>query len=148
MNLFKTIYCNQYFELEPKGKAHEAQKMGTILSTIVLVLFMLSLFFISITFFPDFEKEMDRFFKKLFGRTSGRFIGKLVGLLLFVASYPIIRFTVGAASSYKKTIARFNLKSQKEKEQISKKGLWFFMSAVITVLIILFMVAIKLNFFD
>ena len=142
MNPFKALYCNQYYELEPKGKGNTAKKMGTILSTIALVLFLFSLFFLLITFFPDIEKDMDKFFRNAFGRRTGRAIGKFIALALFVIAYPLIRVTLGTEKSYQKTITRFNSKTQLEKEQISKKGLVFFVSSIITVVITIIVVMV------
>ncbi|WP_412983970.1 hypothetical protein [Pontimicrobium sp. IMCC45349] len=148
MNVFKALYCNQYYELKPQGKEDTAQKMGTILSTIALVLFLLSAFFLLMTFMPDFEKELYRFFKSAFGRRTGKAIGKFAGILCLLIGYPIIKFTVGTNKSYNTTITEFNNKSIEEQKQISKKGLKFFVSSVAIIIIVVIIMAIYHTVFD
>jgi hypothetical protein len=148
MNVIKALYCNQYYELKPKGKAHTAQKMGTILSTIALVLFLMSAFFLLITFFPDFEKSLSKLFRNAFGRRSGRVIGKFAGLLSFLVAFPVVKLCFGRDAIYKHTIREFNAKLALDQKQISTKGFRFFVSAVITIIVSVLVIAVKLNFID
>ncbi len=148
MNVFKALYCNQYYELEPKGKADMAKKIGTILLTIALVILLLALFFLLIAFFPDVERDLDKCFKRTFGNSNGKFIGRFVGLLLFAGVYPLIRYTIGKESNYQNIITEFNTKSKTEKANISRKGLWFFISAIVFLVISLIAVMVKINFMD
>lgn len=143
MNLLKTIYCNQYFELKQKGKEASARKNGTILTTLALVLVLFAIYILWITFFPDAERTMNRFVRKTIGRTSGRMLGKILALVLMTVSYLLIRYTLGTVKSYQKTITVFSKLSADEQERISKKGLKIFLMSIAFLGITLVSVLIK-----
>lgn len=143
MNPFKAIYCSQYKELKAQGKEETAQKNGTIICSLTLVLFMLGTFLLLIAFLPGFEKDMTRFFRDIFGRSGGKTIGKLSALVLFAASFPIIKFTVGRNSSYNKTIEKFDKLSELDQKSVTKKGLIFFLSSIGVMVLSVIAVMIK-----
>ncbi|WP_406684624.1 DUF3784 domain-containing protein [Seonamhaeicola sp. MEBiC1930] len=148
MNVFKALYCNQYYELEPQGKADTAKKMGTVLNAVAIMLILLSIFFLLLTFVPDFERELNKMFKSAFGRRSGRAVGKFVGLAIVALAFPVIRYTLGTEKSYQNIIAEFKSKSAEEQAQISKKGLQFFIRVIVLIAISFLMVIGKLILFD
>lgn len=143
MNPFKALYWNQYYELKQKGKAHVARKQGTLLATIATVLFIFGVFILLIVFVPDFEKEMNRFLRRSFGRNAGRAIGKISALLLILIIYPIINFTIGSSKSYYQNIVKLSLLSKDEQKEISKKGLKFFISSVIIMGVAMIAILVK-----
>lgn len=135
MNLFKAIYCNQYFELREKGKENAAQKNGSVLASIALMLFFISLAFILMIVFPDFDHAFERFFRDIFGRSAGKIAAKIVVVILFASSFLIIKLTLGRDSSYAKIINDFEALSAKEQRSVSKKGLIFFISSIVLVIV-------------
>ena len=145
MNLFGALYCNQYYKLKEQGKEHTAQKNGTILATVALVLFLFGLFMLLISLVPDFEREMNGIFRKVFGvrRSSGRAIGQIIGLLLFASAYPMVKFTVGPDNVYQRTISYFESLTETEQLAISKKGFQFFISSIVATAIGLLTVMIE-----
>lgn len=148
MNVFKALYCNQYYELEPKGKADTAKKMGTILNAVAIMLILLSIFFLLVVIIPDFDRALNKMFKSAFGRRSGRAVGKFIGLIIVALAFPIVRYTLGTERSYNKTINEFKSKSAQEQEAISKRGLKFFINVAIFLGVSFLAVVVKLVFFD
>jgi len=143
MNLLASIYCNQYFELKKKGKEASARYNGTILTTFALVLILFAIYIFMVTFFPDVEKEMNRFVRKTVGRTSGRMFGKILALVLMVIAYLSIRFTLGTEKRYQKIVQTFEKLPVSNQKQISKKGLQTFIAAIIFIGIALLALLIK-----
>lgn len=135
MNFFKAIYCNQYFELKEKGKENAAQKNGTTLASIALMLFFISFAFILMVVFPDFDHAFERFFRDIFGRKAGRIAAKIVVVILFASSFLIIKLTLGKNSSYTETIKKFETLTPQQQQSISKTGLIFFISSIVLVII-------------
>ena len=131
MNPLKRIYCNQYYELKAKGKAHMAMSMGTKLAGIALVFVTLGLFYFLLGAWPGFNDGFDDLSKDLFGRRSGRLVGKFVAGLFFLVCYFLVRFTLGRKSSYERTIAEFDALDQATREGISKSGLIIFVASVV-----------------
>jgi type IV secretory pathway component VirB8 len=143
MNIIKAIYCNQYAELLQKNKAYTAQKNGTILCAVIIIMSIIALIMLFVLFYPNFESNYSQFMQKIFGRHSGRFAGKILGIILFVVSYFVIKWTVGSDKSYNKTIAEYNQLSEFEKNQISSKGLKFILYTIGIFVLIIFVAAIK-----
>jgi len=143
MNSFKAIYCNQYYELLPQGKAHSTHKLGTILNTLVLILFVFSAGLLLYVFIPDFEDVIMDPLKKWFGRRNGKLVGKFLGVIIMFICYPIIRYTVGSTNSYDNTIKNFNSLHPIEKEKISKKGMQFFYRSFLILIISIVLAVLK-----
>ena len=122
MDLFKTLYCYQYYRLNKEGKEGNAQIMGNILSAIAFLLIVLSVYFLFVALFPDFEKDMMQELTKLFGRSSGKLFGKKILFVVFIAAYPLMKYIYGTDEAYKKTILEFNTYSEIEKSKLAKKG--------------------------
>ncbi|HOP22620.1 MAG TPA: hypothetical protein PK055_00610 [Gammaproteobacteria bacterium] len=133
MNLFKAIYCNQYFELKPKGKENSAKKNGTVLSAIALLLYFFSVFFILLLLFPDLGREIEGVFKDVFGRRTGRLAAKISVGVIMVLCFIIVKFTLDKDSVYNKTITEFESMSGEQQAKISKQGLIFFISSIVLV---------------
>lgn len=129
MNLLQALYCNQYHELKPKGKADLAIKNGTALTTIALVLNLLTIVFLLVLLVPDFADFMEDLMKDIFGRRRGRTIGMLIAGIPFLLLYPAIRFTMGRNASFERLVARFEDLPEARQEAISRRGkLYFFVS--------------------
>lgn len=129
MNLFKALYCNQYYELEPKGKGEEANMYGTRLLTIALVFNVISCFILLMLLSPDFLDWWDDLLKDLFGRRQSRVVGKLVALVPFVVVYPMVRFSLGTEANYSRLIERFKSLPAEDQKRISRKGLYYFLAS-------------------
>ncbi|MEM6686386.1 MAG: hypothetical protein AAF617_11440 [Bacteroidota bacterium] len=143
MNILASIYCNQYFELKKKGKEARARYNGTILTTFALVIVLFASYILMITFFPDAEKEVNRFVRKTVGRTSGRMFGKILAGVLMIVSYLSIRYTLGTEKNYQKMIQTFEQLPVSSQEQISKKGLQTFIATIIFIGIALLALLLK-----
>ena len=126
----KAIYCNQYYELKPKGKADRAKENGTVLSAVAVMLLVFAVFLITISFFPDVEKASRDLIKDVFGFRTGKSAGKILGLFLVFISWPFVRFTVGTEQSYQNTISTFEAMDAEEQQKVSKYGLWSFIAAI------------------
>jgi Mn2+/Fe2+ NRAMP family transporter len=127
----KAIYCNQYYELKPKGKEDLVKEYGTALSTVAVMLVLFAIYMTAISLFPDVEKVSRDIIKDIFGLQTGKSAGKILGLFLVFVSWPIVRFTVGTEQSYQSIIAEFDQLDAEEQQKVSKFGLWSFIGAVI-----------------
>lgn len=143
MNSLKSIYWYTYYELKQKGKAHNARKQGTLLTTVAILLFIMAVFFLLIVFMPDFEKDVNRFLKPYFGRNAGKFLGQIGALILLLIIYPIVNLTIGSSKSYYKYITENSLTSQDEQKTLSKKGIKNFFIPLILFFIALISLFIK-----
>ncbi|MCB0661936.1 MAG: hypothetical protein KDC24_04305 [Saprospiraceae bacterium] len=126
----KAIYCNQYYELKPKGKAHSAKENGTALSAVAVMLLVFATFLITISFFPDVEKASRDLIQDVFGIKTGKSAGKILGLFLVFISWPFVRYTVGTEHSYQETISAFEALGPEEQQKVSKYGLWSFVATI------------------
>lgn len=135
MNLLKAIYCNQYYELKPKGKAHAARTNGTGLVTVGLVLLVFALTTLLIIAFPDLGEYLENLLKEWFGVRSGRTIGRAAALIPFLIIYPLVKNTLGTTASYQATITQFESYSETRKKEISRLGMSFFFFCLISVAI-------------
>src|SRR5688500_12393192 len=107
MNLFQSIYCNQYAELKRNGRdATKARKNGIILIAAMLVLDVFLFMMLINTFAQDSAagKSMIKFFEQ-FG--SGRNTGKLLGAVLFFLIIGVVYITIGKQNYFDKTITKF-----------------------------------------
>lgn len=143
MNIFKAIYCNQYFELKQKGKEVQARYNGTILTSIALVLILFGTYIFLITWFPDIERAINRAIRKVVGRTTGRMMGKLIAFVFMVISYVVIRWTIGTQRNYEQLITTFDKMPIHDQEKISKKGLKAFIGTIVFIVISLIGLLVK-----
>ena len=130
MNVFKALYCNQYFELAPKGKADQAKFYGTRLLTVAVVINVITLAVLLMIASADFLDWWDDLLKDIFGRRRARQVGMIVALIPFLVVYPIVRFTLGREESYEATIQKFEEQSGADRKRISKKGLIYFLISI------------------
>jgi len=130
MNIFKQLYCNQYYELKPKGKAASAMANGTGLVTVALALYALALYFILTLISHDFRDLVEDFLENVFGRSSGRTIGRIIAGVIFVVFYFLVKHTLGNKVNFEKTIAEFEALDESDQKKISKNGLIFFVSSI------------------
>lgn len=126
MNVFKALYCNQYYELKPKGKEAAARTNGTRLLAVGIALNIITVVVYIMIFSEDFTDAFGDLITDTFGRRSGRSVGKFVALIPFLISLPLIRYTLGKESSYDALIAEFESLSAEEQKQVSNKGLYYF----------------------
>ena len=130
MNVLKAVYCNQYFELKPKGKEDAARTNGTRLLAVGLALYMILLVVILMVMSEDIADGFSDLIEDIFGRRRGRSIGRVVALIPFLISLPLVRYTLGREDVYKNVIAEFESHSEEQQKQISKKGLVFFLGSL------------------
>lgn len=145
MNIFKALYCNQYYELKPQGKEASARSNGTRLLTVSMALNIITLVVVIMVFSEDFTEAFGDVIKDVFGRRTGRSVGKIVALVPFLISLPLIRYTLGRESSYNALIKYFEGLSPEAQKRISKKGLQYFVMSMVAmalsvVLIFIFLV--------
>jgi len=137
MNLLKGIYCNQHYELKPKGKAAAARVNGTGLVTVALALNFFALLFLFFMISPDFADFLEDLRKDIFGRSRGRNVGRIVAIVPFGIIYLLVRFTMGQPKTYAKIIAQFERLSNDEQKLISNRALRYFLGSVIAFVLIL-----------
>jgi len=125
MNLLKAVYCNQYYELNPKGKGDAARSNGTRLLAVSLVIDFILLAMLCMVISPDLADAFGDLLQDVFGRRQGRMAGKFVVLIPFLIFLPLVRYTLGTESSYQSTISQFEAQSAEQQKRISKKGLIF-----------------------
>ena len=145
MNVFKALYCNQYYELKPKGKANEARNYGTrllIVSTALnIIVLVILLMFIS----EDFTDWFSDTLRDIFGRSQSRTVGRVVAIIPFIIAFPLVRFTLGRQEVYDKLIAEFTSLSDREQLCISKRGFYYFIASLIAFFIALVLGSIYLT---
>jgi hypothetical protein len=125
MNVFKALYCNQYYELKPKGKGDAAKLNGSRLLAVCLAIDLILLVVILMVLSGDFADAFGDLIKDIFGRRTGRTVGKVLALIPFLIFLPLIQYTLGTDASYNKTISEFESLSPEEQKRVSKKGLVF-----------------------
>ena len=144
MNLFQSIYCNQYAELKRNGRdTTKARKNGIILIAAMLVLDVFLFMMLINTFAQDSApgKSLIKFFEQ-FG--SGRNTGKLLGAVLFFLIIGVVYITIGKQNYFDKTIRKFeDLEAAKQKR--IEKNATIYVFANIGLLFILLIVSLFTN---
>ncbi len=130
MNILKQLYCNQYYELKPKGKGDSALGNGTALVTITLVMLILGLLFLLVALVPDFSDSMEDLLEDIFGRRGGRSIGVIIAGVTFVIIYLGIKYTLGKKENFEKLIIQFEALDEVDQKRISKNGMTFFLTGL------------------
>ena len=141
MNLFQSIYCNQYAELKRNGRdATKARKNGIILIAAMLVLDVFLFVMLINTFAKDSAagKSLIKFFEQ-FG--SGRNTGKLLGALLFFLIIGLVYITIGKQNYFDKTITKFEDLDEARQKRIEQNAT-IYVFANIGLLFILLMVSL------
>jgi len=129
MNVFKSLYCNQYYELKPKGKAHAARQNGTGLVTVGILFNLFVLLRIIALIFPEIGEAIVDFIDSFFGSLSGRSTGKIIALISMGLIYFIVRYTLGNKINYNRMITSFETLDPQAQKQVSDKGRnYFFIS--------------------
>ena len=131
MNVLKALYCNQYYELKPKGKEVSARTNGTRLLTISVSLNIILVVLVIMVLSDGFADAFSDTIKDVFGRRRARSVGKIVALIPFLLSYPFIRYTLGREETYDKLIQSFGQLSPEKQKETSKKGLYYFIASLI-----------------
>lgn len=145
MNVFKALYANQYYELKPKGKEAAARSNGTRILGLCLSIDFILLAVVVMVISPDLADAFSDLIKDLFGRRQGRQVAKVVVLIPFLIFLPLVRYTLGTATSYEGIITEFDSITEAEQKRISKKGLIF---AIVSFANIFIAAAMALIFFD
>ena len=130
MNILKQVYCNQYYELKPKGKGEAALVNGTLLVSVVLVLYAFAISFILISIFPNLQDIVGDFLQDLFGRGWGKTIGRIIGGVFIISAYFCVKLTLGKKDHFDKIIAEFETLDQDQQKRVSQNGLIFFASSI------------------
>ena len=127
MNLIQALYCNQYYELKPKGKAYAARQNGTVLTALALLLYFFGVIFLLVTIFPEVSDWFGDGLKKTFGRQQGRMAGRLIAAAAFFALFGLVKLIWDRPVYYNRTIEAFEALPDDRQKEVSKKGLRFFM---------------------
>ena len=125
MNVLKALYANQYYELKPKGKEAAARTNGTRILGLCLSIDFILLAVVVMVISPELADAFSDLIKDIFGRRQGRQVAKVVVLVPFLIFLPLVRYTLGTATSYASIIAEFESKPEAAQKRISKKGLVF-----------------------
>ncbi|MCP4122322.1 MAG: hypothetical protein GY751_11260 [Bacteroidetes bacterium] len=129
MNVFKSLYCNQYYELKPKGKAHAARQNGTGLVTVGILFNLFVLLRIIALIIPEAGEVIVDSIDSVFGNLSGRSTGKIIALIPMGLIYFIVRHTLGNKINYDRMITSFETLDAQTQKRISDKGRnYFFIS--------------------
>jgi Ca2+/Na+ antiporter len=139
MNIFKQLYCSQYYELKPKNLEESARKYGTNLLTIAFVFYSLSISFLLVVIFPNFKDFVENILKEVFGRKGSRTIGQIIAAIYFVFCYFVVKMTLGNKKRYEKVISEFILLDDYTQQKFCKNSLFFFITSIA-----LFVVSISL----
>lgn len=135
MNVFQALYCNQYYELKPKGKEAAARVNSNRLLGISLSINLILLVVLLMLASPDFTDAFGDLVRDVFGRRQGRTVGKIIALVPFVIFLPLVQFTIGTQSNYDKLIVKFEALSDVEQKAISNKGLYYFIASMLGVFV-------------
>lgn len=131
MNVLQALYCNQYYELKPKGKEAAARVNGNRLLGIALAFNFILLIVLAMLASPDFADAFGDVVRDIFGRRQSRMVGKIIALIPFLIFLPLVQFTIGRQSTYDQLIDRFESMTESDKKQISKKGLVYFIASML-----------------
>ena len=131
MNIFQALYCNQYYELKPKGKEAAARINANRLLGISLSLNFISLVVLIMVISPDFADAFGDLIRDIFGQRQGRTVGKIIALVPFLIFMPLVQFTMGIQTRYDQLISRFDALSSSEQKSVSNKGLYYFIASMV-----------------
>ena len=131
MNVFQALYCNQYFELKPKGKEAAARINSNRLLGISLSVNLILLVLVIMVFSADFTDAFSHLVRNIFGRRQGRTVGKIIALIPFLIFLPLVQYTIGTQSNYDQLIARFESFSPEQQKSISNQGLYYFIASMV-----------------
>jgi len=131
MNVFQALYCNQYYELKPKGKEAAARINSNRLLGISLSINLILLVVIIMVFSADLTDAFSDLVRDIFGSRQGRTIGKIIALIPFLIFLPLVQYTIGTQTNYNKLIARFESFSPYEQKAVSTKGLYYFIASMV-----------------
>lgn len=142
MNLFQSLYCNQYHDLKKQGKESAAYKNGNVLLTVALFCNVVTVVILLSLLSGAFAHYMGGAIRDVFHGSSGRLVGRTIAILGLVVIFPIVKFTIGKKENFDKTIALFEALPEAEQEAISKRGLIYFFGSIIGAVVIGLLLAI------
>ncbi|MCB9235157.1 MAG: hypothetical protein H6581_26110 [Bacteroidia bacterium] len=141
MNLLQAVYCNQYYELNPKGKGPAARQNGNMLVTVALVFNFFTLMVLLAVLVPGFAHFWDHLFRDLFGDLGGRTIGRIIAAVPLALCYPLVRFTLGTQEKFDQMIQTYEGLDPEEQKRISNRGMiYFFVSLGVVVIPVIILV--------
>lgn len=128
MHLLETIYYSQYYELKKSGRDPQKGRInGTLLSATVIILNLMSAFFILHKVAPNsgVVQWVDHLFTGYSG--TGKTLGKLIAALLLLGIGGLLWFTIGSASSYNKLAEKFMQLPENVQGKTVKQALFIFL---------------------
>lgn len=137
MNVIKSLYASQYYELKKKGKEETSLQNGVVLTTLALLVNFFTVVLLMILISPDIGDFFEDLIEDIFGRSSGRSIGRIIAIIPFGIIYLIVKYTSGRQANYDRTIEEFETLSEDQQKQVAKKGMYYFVGSLIAVAIIL-----------
>lgn len=123
MTIFQSLYCYSYqhsLDNNTNTSLDNLRKTGTIMASVVLLMWLLSLTFLTLPF--GLGESIIDVLQSIFGYRSGKTIGQFGGLGLFLLIYPLVHFTVGSQKSFQKTMNQYNNLPQQEQTNVVSKG--------------------------
>ena len=105
MSTLESIYCYMYQYEADSRQGYDPRKMGTILTAVVLLMWVAAAFFILLPF--GLGDALIDVLQDIFGYSSGKTIGRVGAAAIFFLIYPFVLLTLGSKKRYDKTIERY-----------------------------------------
>jgi hypothetical protein len=142
MNLFQSIYCNQYEELVRTGRdGDKAHKNGIIIITVAIVVNLFSLFFILMLL--GRAGALPGYIERMAGPTSGKAIGRLIAAVMVIVVGAIVWVTFGREAYYRQTIRSFTTLPAEEQKRVARQGAVYFLGSIGVFLLLIGIAVIK-----
>ena len=85
MNLLESFYCYLYQYEADANQGTDPRKMGTIVTSVVILMWIASIFFIALPF--GLGDALIDVLQDIFGYSSGKTIGRVGGAAIFLLIY-------------------------------------------------------------
>ena len=101
MTFLEALFGSQYYEIHKQGKdGNKGRLNANLFLAALIILAIIALLMIGINFLPDFNENLTRSVRNVFGSSSGKSIGKLLALPVFIIIYLVINNTIGSKSNF------------------------------------------------
>lgn len=136
MNVFQSLYCNQYAELVKTGRdENKARTNGLLLSAVCITLNILTLFYLLFVSNDVVSNWIENFTIGL----DGKSMGKLLGVVVIGIVWLILRYTIGTEMYFKNAIEQYNASGEVDKKSINKKAMIYCFGSVAIFIAVVFL---------
>ncbi|MFT5619002.1 MAG: hypothetical protein ACI85I_002239 [Arenicella sp.] len=115
--------------LELNSPEATPRAIGTILASVMIVMWLFSLAFLTFPFGLG-EGIIDGL-QSVFGYSTGKTIGRVSATVLFIIIYPLVKYTIGSQKSYNTIIESYLKTPQENRGEIAGKGLSYLIISII-----------------